>query len=166
MRQSMLKRGLAVLAAMGALLPAGAQQTTAPAAGSPGIYLPHMQIERSIDAATAKQTNPALGTIGETDQYFIHQVHRTQSAPAAIHPGWTELHYILAGSGTFVTGGKLKDSLDGKGRSIEGGEAHKVSKGDAVIVPANTPHWYQSIDGSLDELEVRFIAQGAPAAPK
>jgi quercetin dioxygenase-like cupin family protein len=42
----------------------------------------------------------------------------------------------------------------------------KVAKGDVVIVPPNTPHWYTDIDGSLDAIEVRFIAPVAGKAPE
>jgi mannose-6-phosphate isomerase-like protein (cupin superfamily) len=73
--------------------------------------------------------------------------------------GWTELHFILDGSATFTTGGKIIGS--GGGAIIEGGVSRKVQKGDAVIVPPNTPHWYNQVDGSLTYLEVRFIAPTA-----
>ena len=41
-----------------------------------------------------------------------------------------------------------------------------MQKGDAVIVPPNTPHWYNQDDGSLTYLEVRFIAPTATTPEK
>jgi quercetin dioxygenase-like cupin family protein len=32
----------------------------------------------------------------------------------------------------------------------------KVTKGDAILIPENTPHWYSEIDGAIAYLEVRF----------
>jgi quercetin dioxygenase-like cupin family protein len=33
-----------------------------------------------------------------------------------------------------------------------------VSKGDTIIVPENSPHWYSAVDGSVTYLEVRWLA--------
>ena len=64
------------------------------------------------------------------------------------------------GSATLVTGGKLKDekrtnaeNLSGSG--IEGGESRHVAKGDFVMVPEGTPHWFSAIDGTITYLESR-----------
>ena len=117
-----------------------------------------------MKAAIAKGGATALSQIASTDQYFINEVHRTGVAGAAAHPGWTEVHIILAGSATFVTGGEIKASGDTK--IIEGGVSRKVSKGDVIVVPANTPHWYKQIDGSLDAIEVRFVRPDASQSSK
>jgi mannose-6-phosphate isomerase-like protein (cupin superfamily) len=73
---------------------------------------------------------------------------------ASVHEKEAELFYVVDGSGTLVTGGKLKeekrtnaDNLSGTG--IEGGTSQRVSKGDFVIVPENTPHWFTGINGTL-----------------
>ena len=47
-----------------------------------------------------------------------------------------------------MTGGKLinpKEAGPGemRGDGLEGGEAHHLSKGDVITVPANTPHWWK-----------------------
>ena len=39
------------------------------------------------------------------------------------------------------------ENLSGAG--IAGGQAQPVAKGDVVIVPENTPHWFNTINGSL-----------------
>jgi mannose-6-phosphate isomerase-like protein (cupin superfamily) len=106
-------------------------------------------------------SDPALSPIGVTDQYVINEVHRSNAGAPALHPGWTELHLILEGSGIFVTGGEITPFPEGGGNMIIGGISRKVSKGDAIIVPPNTPVWYKEIHGSLTALEVRFIARAA-----
>jgi quercetin dioxygenase-like cupin family protein len=35
------------------------------------------------------------------------------------------------------------------GTAIEGGTSQPMAKGDFLIVPENTPHWFSSIDGTL-----------------
>jgi mannose-6-phosphate isomerase-like protein (cupin superfamily) len=146
------------------LLHAATPPPPAPAPGSPAIYLSNQQLSEVMKASIAKASEPALSQIASTDQYFINEVHRTKNTGAAVHPGWTEIHIILGGSATFVTGGEIKASGDSK--VIEGGVRRRVAKGDVVIVPPNTPHWYTDIDGSLDAIEVRFIAPAAGKAPE
>jgi mannose-6-phosphate isomerase-like protein (cupin superfamily) len=134
----------------------------APAPGSPAIYLSNEHLSAVMKASMAKGDDPALSQIASTDQYFINRVHRTKITGAAAHPGWTEVHLILGGSATFVTGGEIKTA--GGMKVIEGGVSRKVGKGDVIVVPAGTPHWYKEIDGSVDAIEVRFIAPGSAKA--
>lgn len=169
-------RRATMIAALAAALPAVAQPpaivpspavpaaASAPAPGSPGVFVSGQQLAVQLQAAIAKSADPALAELSATDQYAIHEVHRSKPAPAAIHPGWTELHFILEGGGTLVTGGRMA-SVGGK-NTVEGGVAQEVKKGDAVIVPPNTPHMYSRVDGTLTYLEVRFVAPSAAAAAK
>ena len=97
----------------------------------------------------------ALSGVISTDQYQVNVVHRDQPAGAIAHPAATEVHYIIEGSGTFVTGGQIM----GKGAAaiIEGGVTKHIAKGDVVVIPAGMPHWYSEIDkGSITYLETRF----------
>jgi mannose-6-phosphate isomerase-like protein (cupin superfamily) len=147
-----------------ALLHAAEAPPPAPPPGSPAVYLSNEQLSAVMKASMAKGDDPALSQIASTDQYFINRVHRTKITGAAAHPGWTEVHLVLGGSATFVTGGEIKSS--GTLKIIEGGVSRKVGKGDVIIVPAGTPHWYKEIDGSLDAIEVRFIAPGTAKVPR
>ena len=68
----------------------------------------------------------------------------------------TEIYYILDGNATLVTGGTLPDpkplragSTTFQSTRIEGGVSRHVSKGDVVIIPGRTPHWFSSQDGDL-----------------
>src|SRR5271154_6873281 len=86
--------------------------------------------------------------------YNANLEYRTSVGPAAVHEHEAEMFYVLDGSATLVTGGKLAnekrtnaENLTGTG--IEGGNAQSVAKGDVVIVPENTPHWFSTIDGSI-----------------
>jgi quercetin dioxygenase-like cupin family protein len=47
-------------------------------------------------------------------------------------------------------------AADGTVARIDGGVTRKVTKGDAILIPENTPHWYSQIDGAIAYLEVRF----------
>jgi len=113
--------------------------------------------------ATLKEsakTAPAMHTapVKLADHYRINIVRRTSAQGAIAHPDGTEVHHIIDGSATFVTGGAIARAAGAPAVSatIEGGESRRVSKGDVILVPAGTPHWYKDLDGSITYLEVRF----------
>jgi mannose-6-phosphate isomerase-like protein (cupin superfamily) len=124
--------------------------------GAGALYLTQQQLAAKLQAAISAASDPALSPIGVTDQYSINEVHRAKAGAPAVHAGWTELHFIVSGSATFVTGGTLTPASGGPGSVLQGGVSKKVSKGDAILVPSNTPHWYKEVNG-LTYLEVRFL---------
>ena len=98
------------------------------------------------------------GAVGNTDQYRINMIRRVKPAGALAHPGNTELHYITEGAGTLVTGGTIVRPAGGGSATIENGVTRRVVKGDVIVVPSDTPHWYKNVEGSITYLEVRFVA--------
>jgi quercetin dioxygenase-like cupin family protein len=98
--------------------------------------------------------------------YNANLEYRTGVGPAAVHEHEAELFYVLDGSATLVTGGKLAnekrtnaENLTGTG--IEGGNAQAVAKGDVVIVPENTPHWFSAINGTIVLMSLHVPRSGA-----
>jgi quercetin dioxygenase-like cupin family protein len=82
--------------------------------------------------------------------YMIHTSRRTAPGAAEVHAKDTDLIYVLEGSATFVTGGTVvapKETAPDeiRGTSIEGGETRHIAKGDVIIVPAGTAHWFQDV---------------------
>ena len=71
-----------------------------------------------------------------------------------------DLIYVLEGSATFVTGGRVVDGKttapdEIRGASIEGGETRLLARGDVIIVPAGTPHWFSEIQEAISYTVVR-----------
>ena len=130
----------------------------APAPGSPATYKSAAELASALKAAKATAGGMTTAAISNTDQYRINIVHRAKPAGAIAHAGNTELHYITEGSGTVVTGGTVVRGADGAPASIANGVAQRVTKGDVIIVPANSPHWYSQIDSTITYLEVRWLA--------
>jgi mannose-6-phosphate isomerase-like protein (cupin superfamily) len=86
--------------------------------------------------------------------YNLNLEYRTAVGPAAVHVHEDEFFYVIDGSGTFVTGGKLTHAVQTNaenfsGDSIEGGTATPVAKGDFFAVPQNTPHWFGAINDRI-----------------
>lgn len=85
--------------------------------------------------------------------YSVNMEYRATVGPAAIHEREAEIFYIIQGTGTMVTGGKLVNetrtnptNLSGTG--VEGGLSRTVSRGDFILVPEGTPHWFSEIGGN------------------
>jgi mannose-6-phosphate isomerase-like protein (cupin superfamily) len=140
--------------------PAAEPAAPAPAPGSAGIFKANTDLQAALKKAIAGTNDMASSPIALTDQYRVNIVHRPKANGAIAHPGNTELHYIIEGSGTVVTGGTIvrKPGAPAAAATIEGGEAHKVTKGDVVIVPAGSAHMYSEVNGEITYLEVRFVA--------
>ena len=86
--------------------------------------------------------------------YNVSLEYRASVGNAAVHETEAELFYVVDGSAMLVTGGKLKDEKrtnaeNSNGSGIEGGVSRHVAKGDFVMVPEGTPHWFSAIDGTI-----------------
>jgi mannose-6-phosphate isomerase-like protein (cupin superfamily) len=147
---------IAVMAAAGLASAASAQPAPGPpppvktftSAAEAAALLAKARAERKPDQPTLSQRLLTLPPYGVALEY------RGGVGPAAVHETEAELFYVVEGSGTLVTGGKLRDekrtnpeNLSGTG--IDGGETRKVAKGDVFIVPEKIPHWFSVIDKEL-----------------
>src|SRR5215475_7063380 len=132
----------------------------APPAGSAGTYKSGAELMEILKKNMSPTGEMTTSAVSNTDQNRINVVHRSKPAGAIAHPGNTELHYIIEGSATVVTGGTIKRPAAGSNQlaSIEGGVTKRVTKGDVVIIPENSAHWYKEIDGQITYLEVRWLA--------
>jgi glc operon protein GlcG len=82
--------------------------------------------------------------------YMVHASHRDAAGMAEVHQDDTDIIYVLDGSATFVTGGTVDDGhitapREIRGASIRGGETRRIAKGDVLIVPNGTPHWFREV---------------------
>jgi mannose-6-phosphate isomerase-like protein (cupin superfamily) len=146
----------AVVALLG-LLSAAQAPTPVPA---PAVYLSEAALMATLKEA--EKTAPSMHTapVKLADHYRINIVRRTTGQGAITHPDGTEVHHIIDGAATLVTGGTIVRPSGAGGRggtaTIEGGVSRRVAKGDVILVPAGTPHWYKDLEGSITYLEVRF----------
>lgn len=131
-----------------------AAQTPAPAMKT---FASAADIQALVAKAQAEH-KPGVPTVPENilalAPYNVNLEYRTAVGPSAVHLHEAELFYVLEGTGTIVTGGKLvnetrTDAENFNGTGIEGGTSRPVAKGDVIIVPENTPHWYSAINGTL-----------------
>ena len=128
----------------------------AAADGPPATYKSNAELTGALKAG---QATPDMLTspVSLDDKHRINLIKRTKPAGAVAHDGFAELHHIVEGSGTFVTGGTMVRPTGGRGgATIQGGVSKHVAKGDVVLVPPGVPHWYKELDGPITYLEVRW----------
>lgn len=107
---------------------------------------------QTVKAAFQKGAVIEDGSNGEN--YMVHASRREKSGMSEIHELDTDIIYVLEGTATFVTGGKSVDTKqtaanEFRGSMIEGGETRQLKKGDVVIVPKGTPHWFKEVSGTF-----------------
>lgn len=102
--------------------------------------------------------------------YNVNLEYRTAVGPAAVHEHEAEIFYVIDGSATMETGGKLvnekranAENLNGTG--VEGGMSRPIAKGDFIVVPENTPHWFSKINGTLILMSLHVPRSGAHITP-
>jgi glc operon protein GlcG len=90
----------------------------------------------------------------EVPGYKIHASRREGPGQVEVHRKDTDIIYVLSGAATFVTGGTMVDGKDTgpdevRGASIQGGETRRLVKGDLIVVPSGTPHWFREVSGPM-----------------
>lgn len=94
------------------------------------------------------------------EKYMVHASHRDQAGMAEVHEQDADIIYVLEGAATLVTGGNVVDPKttapgEIRGREIKGGETRTIAKGDVVIVPAGTPHWFKEVQTPINYYVVK-----------
>jgi len=123
---------------------AGAAAATAPAPVS------YFEAPRVLEAF-------AKGSVlfdGDGRNYMVHASRRDAAGQAEVHAKDADIIYVVDGTATLVTGGTVVDAKstapdEVRGRQIAGGETRTLTKGDVLIVPAGTPHWFEKVPAAF-----------------
>jgi mannose-6-phosphate isomerase-like protein (cupin superfamily) len=114
-------------------------------AGAQVIYVPHDKVATAWDKGGAFADAPGM---------VVHVTLRDKAAAVEGHAKTTHIWYIIAGEATFMTGGtvvgqKSTPTGDFAGTDLQGGQAHHLTKGDVIVVPAGTPHWWKEVKAPI-----------------
>ena len=94
----------------------------------------------------------------------VYGVFRPKDYPggANLHEvNTTEIYYMVEGVATLVTGGTLAEPTSTpngtsvRGNGIDGGISRRITKGDVVIIPGYTPHWWSELETDIEYLIFR-----------
>ena len=146
-------------------------QQAAPPAQAPKTFVSAADVTALMAKAKATRKPDQANLVQPLLQlapYSANLEYRAGVANAAVHEKEAEMFYVVDGAGTLVTGGKLTaenrtnaENLSGSG--IEGGKSQRVAKGDFIMVPENTPHWFSAIEGTLTLMSIHLPRAGSPA---
>jgi mannose-6-phosphate isomerase-like protein (cupin superfamily) len=132
------------------------------AGAPPAAYMSGADVAKNLAAAVA--TDAAAGAAVTIAPGIMVRRRSSGGEPqyAIIHPFSTETYYIVEGAGSLVTGGVLDpppavpaDPDVVRSKAIKNGVTHEVAKGDVIVVPPGTPHWFNAIDSTITYLESR-----------
>ena len=92
--------------------------------------------------------------------YKIDASHRDEPGVVEVHTRDTDLIHVLEGTATLVTGGTVIDAKtiepeEIRSRKSEGGETRLITKGDVIVIPSGTPHWFNEVNGPIDYYVVK-----------
>ncbi len=107
------------------------------------IHLDH----EKVDPTWAKG-----GKLLQTDEFKVMTSHREGPGKVEIHAHDTDIFHVIEGTAEFITGGTVVDLKEGangesSGKEITGGETHHLAKGDVIVIPRGTPHWFKDVKG-------------------
>jgi quercetin dioxygenase-like cupin family protein len=123
-------------------------------AQSPGVsYIP----SDKVGVALAKG-----GQLVQQSDLLVSASHREKDGQVEVHDKETDIFYVVDGEATLVTGGKMLGSKNTKpgqylGTGIEGGQTHQLKKGDVVVIPAGTPHWFKEVPKSVSYFVTKVL---------
>jgi mannose-6-phosphate isomerase-like protein (cupin superfamily) len=129
---------------------------------APAAYMSAAEIGKALAVTIAD--DPAAGAAVTIVPGVVVRRRSGAAEPqyAVVHPFSTETYYIVDGAGSLVTGGVLElplaPSADPdvvRSKAIRNGVNRQVAKGDVIVVPPGTPHWFSAIDGTITYLESR-----------
>ncbi len=120
---------------------------TMPATKSPVLFFDASQVNASFSKG-------AVLLDGTDRNYMVHTSRRDKPGRAEIHTLDTDIIYVMQGTATFVTGGTAVEAKEIaaneiRGSRIDGGDTRQLKKGDVIIVPNNTPHWFKDVSGEF-----------------
>lgn len=127
---------------------------------SGSMSMPAVQYFDSKTVAAAFVKGSVLVDGSQGRNYMVHASHRDKAGMAEVHTLDADIIYVLKGTATFVTGGTVVDGkniepTEIRGASITGGETRQLTKGDVIVVPKGTPHWFKEIKGPFDYYVVK-----------
>jgi glc operon protein GlcG len=131
-----------------------------PAAFGPSEDAPAVSYWSNREVAAAFTKGSVLFGGEDGRNYMVHASHRDAPGMAEVHTLDADIIHVLEGSATFVTGGTVENAKptapgEIRGTAIKNGEERRISKGDVLIVPAGTPHWFKDVPRPLNYYVVK-----------
>ena len=133
----------------------------------------HKQSMLAANATDVAMTMVKMGGGSDSAQIGVSVVLRPKGGDNkyyAVHDDVAEVYYVIAGKGTMKVGGTITDwerrpvspenGEGSRGTTAVGARDVTISKGDMLIIPAGTPHKWESSDEFTYYVVVRADPKG------
>jgi mannose-6-phosphate isomerase-like protein (cupin superfamily) len=122
-----------------------------------------------VTHVAADKVKAAFGkaaTLVDTPGFAVVAARRDTAGEAESHADETDVFYVVAGTAVFVTGGEIVDPREispgqTRGARLKGGIVRTLRKGDVIVIPAKTPHWFREVRGEF----LYFVVKPRPSMP-
>ena len=109
------------------------------------------------------------GVMSAGSDHLVIMSRRDGPGESEVHADETDIFYVMEGSATFVTGGTVTDPRSTgpgqiRGTGIQGGQSHALSKGDVIVIPKGTPHWFKEVPELVVYFVVKAVTLNVPPA--
>jgi quercetin dioxygenase-like cupin family protein len=124
-----------------------AQNTTSSGVVLVGMYANH----EKVAAALAKGA-PLIDNPNTPAAIKVSGSHRDKAGVPEVHEKETDIFYVSDGEATLIGGGtrvRAQSATAGNGYDVEGGKAFHLTKGDIMVIPAGSPHWFREVPKSI-----------------
>jgi mannose-6-phosphate isomerase-like protein (cupin superfamily) len=118
----------------------------------------YVENQRVLDNFDKPNGNPLI----PGDAYAVQTNKRVKNGNIEIHEKETDIFYIMDGSATIIVGGTAVEPKQTRpqqltAKDIQGGQSYNLKKGDVLVIPAGTPHWFKQVNGSINYLTIKSI---------
>jgi len=123
-------------------------------AQTPGVtFIGHEKVAEALAKGATLATASNLRVSGN---------HRMGPGEVEVHEKETDIFYVTEGEATVVTGGTMvggRQTGPGqlRGKDVKGGESRRLQKGDVMVIPAGTPHWFKNVSPTINYLTVKVV---------
>ena len=132
-------------------------------AGAAGFQTGNKQTASPVTYLPAKQVSQGFvkgAPLVRGKNYKVDASHRDEPGVVEVHTRDTDIIYMLEGTATLVTGGATVDAQmiepeEIRAKESRGGDSRVVTKGDVVVIPNGTPHWFKEVKGPINYYVVK-----------
>ncbi len=121
-----------------------------------GIYANHEKVSAALAKGGQLIANP-----NSPASIKVSGSHRDKTGVVEVHEKETDIFYVSDGEATLVAGGtrvKAKNATAKDQQDIEGGKTFHLTKGDIMVIPAGSPHWFKEVPKSISYHVVKLTA--------
>lgn len=105
--------------------------------------------------------NGTCSSIVNAPGLVVRFQRREQTSPIEGHEHTTHIWYVIDGEATLITGGEVVGRKEGRpgefsGTDIKGGLVRHLRKGDVIVIPPRTPHWWKEVPSGIGIFQVNM----------